>query len=68
MINWKECVNKSAGNERVEDIQSYLTIDMPVYKAPIDEFYVEVKKIVMYSSNIQMLEENEFLEIGRAHV
>ena len=61
MINWKECVNKSAGNERVEDIQSYLTIDMPVYKAPIDEFYVEVKKIVMYSSNIQMLEENEFL-------
>ena len=32
MINWKECVNKSAGNERVEDIQSYLTIDMPVYK------------------------------------
>ena len=45
MINWKECVSKSAGNERVEDIQSYLAKDMSVYKAPIDEFYVEVKKI-----------------------
>lgn len=61
MINWKDCVNKPAGNERVQDIQSYLINDMSDYKAPIDAFYAEVKKIVMYSSDIQMLEENEFL-------
>lgn len=61
MINWKDCVNKSAGNERVQDIQFYLKKEVVAYKAPIDEFYVEVKKIVMYSSNIQMLEENDFL-------
>lgn len=61
MINWKDCVNKPAGNERVQDIQSYLTIETSDNKAPIDAFYAEVKKIVMYSSDIQMLEENEFL-------
>lgn len=61
MINWKDCVNKSAGNERVQDIQSYLTKEISVYKAPIDAFYAEVKKIVMYSADIHMLEENDFL-------
>lgn len=61
MINWKDCVNKSAGNERVQDIQSYLTTETTAYKAPIDEFYVEVKRIVKYSSDIHMLEENDFL-------
>lgn len=61
MINWKNCVNKSAGNERVQDIQSYLTNEISDYKAPIDAFYTEVKKIVMYCSNILMLEENSFL-------
>lgn len=61
MINWKDCVNKPAGNERVQDIQSYLTIETSDNKAPIDSFYAEVKKIVMYSSDIRMLEENEFL-------
>lgn len=47
MIKWKECVNKSAGNERVQDLQSYLTREITTYKAPIDEFYAEVKRIVM---------------------
>ncbi len=61
MINWKDCVNKSAGNERVQDIQSYMTKEITVYKAPIDRFYAEVKRIVIYSSDIRMLEENEFL-------
>ncbi len=61
MINWKDCVNKSAGNERVQDIQSYLTKEESVYKAPIDVFYAEVKRIMMYSSDIQMLKENDFL-------
>ena len=61
MINWKDCVNKPAGNERVQDIQSYLTKEVPDYKAPIDAFYAEVKKIVMYSSDIHMLKENNFL-------
>lgn len=61
MINWKDCVNKSAGNERVQEIQSYLKKEIVAYKAPIDAFYAEVKKIVMYSSDIRMLEENDFL-------
>ena len=61
MISWKECVNKSAGNERVQDIQSYLTEGIITYKAPIDEFYIEVKKIIRYGSDIHMLEENDFL-------
>ena len=61
MINWKDCVNKSAGNERVQDIQSYLTKGITTYKAPIDEFYVEVKRIIRYCSDIHILEENDFL-------
>lgn len=61
MINWKDCVNKSAGNERVQDIQSYMTKEITVYKALIDRFYAEVKRIVIYSSDIRMLEENDFL-------
>lgn len=61
MINWKDCVNKAAGTERVQNIQSYLKKEIAAYKAPIDVFYAEVKRIVMYSSDIQMLEENEFL-------
>lgn len=61
MISWKGCVNKSAGNERVQDIQAYLKLGISAYKAPIDEFYVEVKRIIKYGSNIQTLEENDFL-------
>lgn len=61
MINWKDCVNKSAGNERIQNIQSYLTKEIISYKAPIDKFYAEVKKIIIYSSDIRMLEENDFL-------
>lgn len=61
MINWKNCVNRTAGNERMQDIQAYLTERISVYKAPIDEFYAGVKKIVMYSSDLHMLEENAFL-------
>lgn len=61
MISWKDCVNKSAENEKIQDIQSYLLKESSAYKEPIDAFYTEVKKIVMYSSDIQMLEENDFL-------
>ena len=61
MINWKDCVNKSVGNERVQDIQSYLTKEITTYKAPIDEFYVEVKRIIRYCTDIRILEENDFL-------
>lgn len=61
MIHWKDCVNKSAGNESVQDIQAYLAKEITSYRAPIDEFYVEVKRIVIYSSDICMLEENDFL-------
>lgn len=61
MINWKDCVNKSTGSERIENIQEYLKQGMSVYKAPIDEFYVEVRRIIRYCSNVQMLEENDFL-------
>lgn len=60
-MNWKDCVNKPVGNERVQDIQSYLVRSIITYKAPIDEFYIEVKRIIRYGSNIQMLEENDFL-------
>lgn len=61
MINWKECVNKSTGNERIQNIQCYLTNEEDIYKAPIDRFYTEVKKIIAYCNDIRILEENDFL-------
>lgn len=61
MINWKDCINKSAGSERVQDIHAYLKQGISVYKAPIDEFYIEIKRIIRYCSDIQVLEENDFL-------
>lgn len=61
MINWKDCVNKSVGNERVHDIQAYLVRSTIIYKAPIDEFYMETQNIIRYGSDIQMLEANNFL-------
>lgn len=61
MIKWKECVNKTAGNETIQNIQAYLETESNVYKAPIDRFYTEVKKIIQFGSNIQVLEDNDFL-------
>lgn len=61
MINWRNCVNNSTGNERIQDIQTYLKKEITDYKAPNDEFYAEVKRIVIYSSDMHMLEENDFL-------
>lgn len=61
MINWKECVNKMTGNEKIQDIQSYLKSEADIYKAPIDRFYIEVRKIIQFCTDIQVLEENDFL-------
>lgn len=61
MINWKECVNKSTGNEKIQNIQCYLTNEEDIYKAPIDRFYTEVKKIIAYCNDIHVLEVNDFL-------
>lgn len=61
MINWKECVNKSTGNEKIQNIQCYLTKEEDLYKAPIDRFYTEVRKIIAYCNDIHVLEENDFL-------
>ena len=61
MINWKDCINKPTGVERIQDIQSYLKKENDIYKAPIDRFYLEVRKIIGYCTDIQALEDNDFL-------
>ncbi len=61
MISWKECVNRSAGNEKIQDIRTYLKRQTETYKSPIDRFYTEVKKIIGFCTDIRILEENDFL-------
>lgn len=61
MINWKECINKPVGNERIQDVQSYLKKEIDNYKAPIDRYYVEVKRIIRFCKDMNVLEENDFL-------
>ena len=64
MINWKKCINKPAENERIQSIESYLRREADtsdIYRAPIDRFYTEVRKIIGYGSDIHILEENVFL-------
>lgn len=61
MISWKNCVNRSAGQERIQNIQNYLICANSMYIAPIDRFYLSTKKIVAYGNDLQMLTENDFL-------
>ena len=61
MDDWKNCVNKCFGLQKIQDMETYYEDYVSIYSAPIDNFYQAVREIISYSSNPPFLEENKFL-------
>lgn len=61
MVEWKECTNKSATNEKIQNIQNYCRDMHDINNSPIDAFYVERDKILSVCKDVDLLAEYEVL-------
>ena len=61
MAEWKNCINKVAGNDKIEDLTKYFKSVDNIYQSPIDKFYIERDKIIVLGNQENTLNENDVL-------
>lgn len=60
MVDWKKCTNKTASNEKIQNIQNYCGTSNSD-DSPIDAFYTERNQILSLCNNVELFDENEVL-------